>query len=126
MTAVFVDLPLDLSPLIEPAYEPEASLADRFAAFHAANPHVADALEQLAGQWFAAGHRKVGMKALVERLRWESGIRTEGSAYRVNNSHVSFYARLLLERLDAPDTATEHARLDTRLVVRATTAPPRS
>jgi hypothetical protein len=96
MTA-YADLELDLSPLTEPDYEPEASLADRFAAFHASNPHVADALERLAGQWLAAGHRKVGMKALVERLRWESGIRTTG-AYRINNSHVAFYARLLIER----------------------------
>jgi hypothetical protein len=91
-------LTLDLAELITPDYEPTATLADRFAAFHASNPHVADALETLAGQWLAAGHRKVGMKALVERLRWESGIRTVGSAYRINNSHVSFYARLLIER----------------------------
>jgi hypothetical protein len=91
-------LALDLSPLTEPDYAPTASLADRFDAFHAANPHVADALEHLAEQWLAAGHRRVGMKALVERLRWESGIRTAGSAYRINNSHVSFYARLLIER----------------------------
>lgn len=91
-------LALDLSPLTEPDYTPEATLAERFAAFHRANPHVADALEHLAEQWLAAGHSRVGMKALVERLRWESGIRTVGGAYRINNSHVSFYARLLVER----------------------------
>lgn len=98
MTATYVDLALDLSPLTEPDYEPEASLADRFAAFHAANPHVADALEQLAEQWLAAGNRKVGMKSLAERLRWESGIQTTGDAWRINNSHIAFYARLLIER----------------------------
>ena len=92
----FVDL--TLFPIVEPTYDEEMSLADRFAAFNTANPHVADALEILADQWLAAGHRKVGMKALVERLRWESGIRTQGSAYRINNSHVAFYARLLIER----------------------------
>lgn len=89
---------LELFPLTEPEYDAEMTLADRFAAFHASNPHVADALEQLAEQWLAAGNRKVGMKALVERLRWESGIRTEGSAYRLNNSWPAFYARLLIER----------------------------
>lgn len=86
------------APLVEPDYAPELSLADRFELFHAANPHVADALEMLADQWLAAGHRKVGMKALVERLRWESGIRTAGSAYRLNNSLTAFYARLLIAR----------------------------
>lgn len=101
-------LALDLAPITEPTYEPDLSLAERFAIFHSTNPHVADALEALAAQWLAAGNRKVGAKALVERLRWESGIRTVGGGYRINNSHVSFYARLLIERhpswADAIDT----------------------
>lgn len=91
-------LTLDLAPLEHVEHEPEATLAERFAAFHAANPHVADALESLAAQWLAAGNRRVGAKALIERLRWESGLRTDGKPYRINNSHVSFYARLLIER----------------------------
>jgi uncharacterized protein YbaP (TraB family) len=88
---------LELFDLVEPTFTETMTLADRFALFHASNPHVADALETLAAQWLAR-HERVGMKALWERLRWESGIRTEGSAYRLNNSHVSFYARLLIER----------------------------
>ena len=91
-------LALDLSPIIEPDYTPGLTLAERFTVFHEANPHVARALEALAAQWLAAGHSKVGMKALVERLRWEAGIATQGSEYRINNSHVAFYARLLLDR----------------------------
>jgi hypothetical protein len=94
----YVDLELDLRDLVTPEYSEVMSLADRFAAFHSSNPHVADALERLAEQWLAAGNSKVGMKSLVERLRWESGIQTTGSAWRINNSHVSFYSRLLIER----------------------------
>lgn len=96
-------LELDLRELVVPEYEPEATLADRFAAFHSANPPVADALEILAAEWLAF-HDRVGMKALIERLRWESGIRTEGSAYRLNNSWTAFYARLLIQR--HPEWAT--------------------
>lgn len=103
-------LALDLSPLTEPDYSPEATLAERFAAFHAANPHVADALEHLAEQWLAAGHRKVGMKSLAERLRWESGIQTTGEPWRINNSHVAFYARLLIERRPEWSDAIETRR----------------
>lgn len=83
--------------ITEPDYEPHLTLEQRFQMFHERNPHVADALEALAAQWLAR-HRKVGMKALVERLRWESGIRTDGDPWRINNSHVAFYARLLLAR----------------------------
>lgn len=91
-------LSLDLAPLTVPDYEPELSIAERFAIFHAANPQVADTLEHLARHWFAAGHTKVGVKALAERARWESGLSTSGEPWRINNSYVSLYARLLIER----------------------------
>lgn len=90
-------LTLNLTPLVEPIYETGMTLEERFEAFHAANPHVADALESLAAQWLSR-HRKVGVKSLGETLRWASGIQTEGDPYRINNSHLSRYARLLIER----------------------------
>ena len=89
---------LELFPIVEPTYAPEATLAERFAAFHAQNPHVADALEVLAGQWLAAGHKRASMDALMHRLRWESGIQTRGDVWRLNNSWTAFYVRLLIER----------------------------
>lgn len=88
---------LDLSPLVTPDYAPEATIAERFAAFHASNPHVADALEQMAGEWLAR-HQHVGMKALFERLRWESGISTDGVPYVLNNDFTAHYSRLLMTR----------------------------
>jgi len=91
-------LALDLSPLTEPDYSPTATLAERFAEFHRCNPHVADALESLAEQWFAAGHGRASMDAMMHRLRWESGIQTRGDVYRLNNSWTAFYSRLLLDR----------------------------
>lgn len=90
-------LELDLSPIDVPDYSMEMTLAERFAAFHEANPHVAHALELLAGQWLQTNSH-VGMKALFERLRWESGIQTVGDAYRLNNSYTAFYTRLLIDR----------------------------
>jgi hypothetical protein len=91
-------LALDLSPLTEPDHTPEDTLAERFAAFHEANPHVADALEHLADQWFAAGNKRASVDALFHRLRWESGITTQGDPYVLNSSYTAFYARLLIAR----------------------------
>lgn len=90
-------LALHLPGLVEPEYAKHLSIADRFALFHAANPHVADALEVLAEQWLAT-HSHVGMKALFERLRWESGIQASGDPYRLNNNYTAHFARLLIER----------------------------
>ena len=38
---------LDLPDLVEPDYEPELTLDERYALWIAANPHVLDALEAL-------------------------------------------------------------------------------
>lgn len=86
-----------LVPMVEPDYAPGLTWAERFEIFHAANPHIARMLEALADQWLTH-HARVSMKALVERLRWESGVYTQTSGYKLNNSLTSFYARLLLDR----------------------------
>ena len=86
----------------------DLTLAEQFAAFHDANPQVLRALEHLARQWFDAGHNRVGVKALWEQLRWQTGVQT-GTTPRLNNNLTAFYARLLIER--NPDWA---ARIHTR------------
>lgn len=91
-------LTLDLAPLVHRPVDSRLSLAEQFAQFHGDNPHVADALEQLAASWFAAGNPRIGTKALWERLRWEAGIQTNTADYRLNNNWPAFYSRILLER----------------------------
>jgi hypothetical protein len=91
-----LELP-DLLPLSEPTYASGLSIAERFEMFHEANPHVAKALESLAAQWLRR-HERASMKALFERLRWESGLQTHGEAYRLNNNYTAHYARLLIEQ----------------------------
>lgn len=105
-------LSLVLPDLVTPDYSPELTLAQRFEAFHGANPHVAHALEALAGQWMHRNER-ASIAALFERLRWESGIQTHGDAYRLNNSYRAFYVRLLIDRrpewADAFETRVQKA-----------------
>ena len=92
-------LALHMPELIEPTYAEHATIAERFAAFHATNPWVADALETLAADWLAHGNKRVGVKALIEILRWSHGRQTTGDqGFALNNSLTSRYARLLLDR----------------------------
>ena len=85
---------LDLPPLRNP--QPAATIAERFDAFHRANPHVYAALVKLAREWKAAGHTRCGMKMLFEVLRYERGIRTSGEQYVMNNDFTAFFARLIM------------------------------
>lgn len=81
------------------------SLDARFRAFHDEHPDVYEALVRLARQAKSAGRKRIGMKLLAEVVRWEritSGKDDEG--WKLNNSYVSRYARLIAER--EPDLAS--------------------
>jgi len=71
------------------------SLQEQFERFHQDNPRVYTVLEQLARRWLA-GHSQVGIGMLWEVMRWQLGVETNTTDYRLNNNHRSRYARLLL------------------------------
>lgn len=90
-------LQLHLPGLTQPDHLPTQTITERFWAFHHANPHVADALEDLALDLIRRGRKRIGIAMLFETLRWHS-LRTEGDEYRLNNSYRALYARLLADR----------------------------
>lgn len=96
MSVTYTEQPLfDVAPLVRPT---GATIQERFESFHSQNPWVAVALERLAREWLNHGHSRVGAKMLIERLRWEYGVRTRGDAFRLNNTLTSRYVRLLIQR----------------------------
>ena len=62
------------------------------------HPEAMDLFEKLAIQ--ASQHRsRFGMKLLAERIRWEFQFeRPDGEQFKLNNSHVAFIARELIQR----------------------------
>lgn len=90
-------LELSLAPLVHA--EPDATLTiqQRFEQFDANNSWVFTALEALAADWLSMGHKRVGVKALAEVVRWQYG-RTVGEPFKLNNDFTSRYARLLVDR----------------------------
>lgn len=75
------------------------TLKERFCLFHALNPQVHDELERMAQALVDRGRTRVGIKCLVETLRWQFYMTTTdpSSRFKINNSYSSFYARLLLD-----------------------------
>ena len=73
--------------------------AARFEEFHADNPRVYDVLVALARQWVSStGRRKLGIKTLYERARWEIAMQTSDADFKLNNNFTAFYARLIMDR----------------------------
>ena len=82
--------------LLEPAFERDATIQQRFAAFHAANPHIYELLRRMALDMQRLGVRRYGMKGLFEVLRWRWAVQTQGEEFKLNNNYTAHYARLLM------------------------------
>lgn len=74
-----------------------------FREFHAENPHVARLLLRFAMEARAAGIKRLSMRFIAERARWEARIASRGDRFALNNNHLPFYSRML-ER-ENPDLA---------------------
>lgn len=74
-------------------------LTARFERFHADNPKVYETLVSLARTWVRnTGRRKIGIKALFERARWEIALSTVGEDFKMNNNYAPYYSRLIMRQ----------------------------
>ncbi len=79
------------------------SLDQKFAEYHADNPHVFAKFVYYADQLKTAGRTRIGAKAVVERIRWDSLVSAIDGEYKINNSYTSRYVRLISS--ERPDLA---------------------
>ena len=98
------------------------TVEDKFKAFHDANPHVYFLYKAFAYEAFKAGATKISSKLIVERIRWETAVKTTGTGWHVaagkkfliDNRFTAWYARKFIE--DFP-------KLAKRLEIRAIKTP---
>lgn len=79
------------------------NLDQRFAEYHAENPQVFAKFVAYAEQLKSAGRTRIGAKAIVERIRWDSLVAAFDGQFKVNNNYTSRYVRLLSQK--RPDLA---------------------
>jgi hypothetical protein len=77
----------------------QLSPIEKFSVFHVQNPHVFAELERMALELAARGRKRIGVKLLVEVLRYEHYMTTEdpNSTFKISNTYTAFYARLLID-----------------------------
>lgn len=74
-----------------------------FAEFDAANPVIWDLFCHFARELIAAGHTHYSADAIVHRIRWHTNVETRSDDERkINDHHVTFYARKWLRTHDRP------------------------
>jgi hypothetical protein len=76
------------------------ALQKAFTDFDAENPHVWKLFLRFTGEAMKAGHKHMGAKAIVERIRWETSVVTQSSdRFKINNNHTAYYVRKFKEAL---------------------------
>lgn len=76
-----------------------AEVRDEFLEFHRAHPEVWRLFERFALDAARSG-RRIGAKAIAERIRWETVIEQRGE-FKLNNNHTAIYARIFAEKYPA-------------------------
>jgi len=64
-----------------------------FEMFHRQNPKVYRLFKKFSLALIEAGHNKIGSKLIIERIRYESAVRTTGNDHKINNNFTAYYSR---------------------------------
>jgi len=87
------------STIPQPRQAIPPTIAQRFVDFHTKSPDVYHALVTLARQWLLnTGRKKLGIKTLFERARWELALTTSDPDFKLNNNYAPYYARLIMHQ----------------------------
>ena len=87
-------------------YGATPALSEAFAAYKRwddLNPHFYPLFSRFTLQLANRGHRNIGARLVIERIRWESMIRTSGDPWKLNDHYTPIYARRFMR---------DHPRLD--------------
>tara|TARA_R110001632_G_scaffold26828_2_gene72278 strand:+ start:1159 stop:1434 length:276 start_codon:yes stop_codon:yes gene_type:complete len=63
-------------------------------AWHKDNPHVWGLFERFTLEAIGAGLSNSSAWLIVNRIRWETTIETQGGEFKISNDFIAYYARL--------------------------------
>lgn len=73
-------------------------LYEEFAVFDQDNPGIWQLFVRFANEAIAAGHYRLGVSLIIERIRWEVYVATKSDDdFKINNNHRAYYARKWIE-----------------------------
>jgi hypothetical protein len=69
----------------------------RFNHFDKENPKVYEHYKSIALRLLKSGKKRIGSKAIVERLRWDVDFQTKGEHFKICNDFTPYYARKFMK-----------------------------
>ena len=71
---------------------------EKWWAWHKENPKVWQKFEEYTFQAIQSGRKKYSQWAIINRIRWDREIETQGGDFKISNDYIGFYARLFHAR----------------------------
>lgn len=71
-------------------------IQDKFERFDMNNPGIYMMFKRYALEAYQSGCKRIGAKAIMERIRWDRMITTRGDTFKINNNFASRYVRKLI------------------------------
>tara|TARA_B100000212_G_scaffold151870_2_gene114348 strand:+ start:3736 stop:4038 length:303 start_codon:yes stop_codon:yes gene_type:complete len=72
------------------------TLFERWGEWHRINPHVYDMFERFTFDLIRAGVEQSSAWLIVNRMRWETALKTKGEKFRISNDYIALYARFFM------------------------------
>lgn len=73
----------------------EETVQERFVKFHHQFPKVYDLFRSFALQLIRKGHKQIGARMIIERIRWEFATGSQDEmGFKINNDFIAHYARM--------------------------------
>jgi hypothetical protein len=74
-----------------------ASNRQRWLEWHRSNPHVYELFKEFTFQAIRLGHRRLSAWLVVNRIRWETTVETNGGDFKISNDSIAYYSRLFMD-----------------------------
>ena len=68
---------------------------EKFEQFHSDNPHILQEIIRMVEQAVQSGEKKLGIRWIVEVLRWNKRVLTQSEDFKLPNAHIPYYTRLI-------------------------------
>lgn len=76
----------------------ERSYYKKFLDFHIVHPQVYILFDRFAKQLAERGHKRLGAKMIMERIRWEISTGSKDhDGFKINNNYTCYYSRLFIK-----------------------------
>ena len=72
------------------------SRMEAFLNYHNANPHIYKLFCKYSIEAIAAGKTRLSAWLIMNRIRWDEYVETDGHKYKIPNDFIAFYARLFM------------------------------